>query len=306
MRVAIDSTGAGVSAWIDALRREARGEEIVEFTPPAAARLFGSKGLDFALRGADLLHASPATPAAPTRAKLTATIEDLSCWLLPDLHTPARMKAAALFAERILARADGLIAVSETARKDAIRLLSIDPGKIATIYPGVDPAFFEARAAQRTSLRPYILCTGDPDPRANFATLQQAWQQLKPDLRSVYDLVTLDTIPAPELPEWMASATLLVHVPLYETFPLPVAQAMAAGIAVVMSETSGVPEIGRDAGLMVDPHSPSAIAGALTRLLESDSERAKLARYGRARAELYRWRRCASESLAFFHRVAGK
>jgi glycosyltransferase involved in cell wall biosynthesis len=81
---------------------------------------------------------------------------------------------------------------------------------------------------------------------------------------------------------------------------------MAAGIAVVTSDSSSMPEVGRDAAVMVDPHSVPEIAAAITRLLESESERAKLARYGRARAEKYRWERCAAESLAFFHRVLGR
>jgi glycosyltransferase involved in cell wall biosynthesis len=41
----------------------------------------------------------------------------------------------------------------------------------------------------------------------------------------------------------------------------------------------------------------------LNGLLESESERAELAKRGRARAEQYRWERCATESLKLFHRV---
>jgi glycosyltransferase involved in cell wall biosynthesis len=304
MRVTIDSAGSDVSAWVAALRVAARSEQIEVLYPSLMARALGSAGLDFAIRGSDVFHASHATPSAPGKAKLTATVEDLSCWLMPDLHSSAQMKSAAMFAERILTRADALIAVSEAARKDAIRLLRIPSEKITTIYRGVDAAFFDARPAPRS--RPYVLCSGDPSPRMNFATLQQAWQELQPELRGDYDLVTLDQTAPTDLPGLIAGATLLAYLPLYDSFPLPVAQAMAAGVAVVISETSGVPEIGRDAGLMVDPHSPSAIAAAITRLLESNSERAKLARYGRARAELYRWEKCATESLAFFHRVTGK
>ena len=80
---------------------------------------------------------------------------------------------------------------------------------------------------------------------------------------------------------------------------------MAAHVAVVTSNVSSMPEVGRDAAIMVDPHSPADLAAGITRLLESDDERAKLARYGRARAEKYRWEKCAEDSLAFFRRVAG-
>jgi glycosyltransferase involved in cell wall biosynthesis len=43
----------------------------------------------------------------------------------------------------------------------------------------------------------------------------------------------------------------------------------------------------------------------LTRLLESPEERSRLAQLGRARAECYRWERCARESLEFFRQIAG-
>ena len=159
---------------------------------------------------------------------------------------------------------------------------------------------FTAKAEPRQ--RPYVLAVGGDQPRENFHTIQEAWRLIQPDLRNAFDLV-VERAPAPAL---MAGATLLVHVPLYEGFPLPVAQALATGIAVVTSDSSSLPEIGRDAGLMVAAHDVDQVAAAITRLLESESERAKLARYGRARAEKYRWEHCAAESLAFFHRVAGR
>jgi glycosyltransferase involved in cell wall biosynthesis len=304
MRVTLDATGTDISAWTEALRRESHGEEIQVFHASAMTRMFGSAGLDFAIRGTDVFHASGLTPCAPRRVKLTATIEDLSCWLMPESHTPAQIRTAELFAENILVRADGLVAVSEAARRDAIRILGIPPEKITIIYPGVEAGFFDARPTPRD--RPYVLCAGDREPRGNFTTLLEAWNGLKPELRRDYDLVTFDATPAAELPGLMAGATLFAHLPFHDSFALPVAQAMAAQVAVLISDTSGLPEVGRDAGIMVDPHSPSAIAAALTRLLESEPERAKLARYGRARAEKYRWEKCAAESLAFFHRVLGK
>src|SRR6266853_440539 len=304
MRVTIDATGCNVSAWVEALRRESRGDDLRVFKSSSLSRVFVSSGLDFAIRGSDVFHASLLTPRAPRRAKLTATVEDLSCWLMPELHSQAHIKTAELFAKNILEPAHGLIAVSEAARQDAIRLLDIHPDKITTIYPGVDATYFDAQPAPRD--RPYVLYAGGGEPRSNSKMLLDAWHGLKPELRRDYDLIAMDGVPPANLPGLIAGATLFAHLPLNESFALPVAQAMAAHVAVVISDTSGMPEAGRDAGVMVDPHSPSAITAGLTRLLESESERAKFARYGRARAEKYRWERCAAESLAFFHRVLGQ
>ena len=57
--------------------------------------------------------------------KLTATVHDLTCWLMPELHTDANVRADRSFAENILKRADGLIAVSENTRRDAVEQLGI-------------------------------------------------------------------------------------------------------------------------------------------------------------------------------------
>ena len=259
--------------------------------------MLGAPWLDFKLRGTDVFHASPATPWAPRSAKLTATIEDLSPWLIPN----EPVTAARHFAERILERAHGLIAVSESIRQDAIRLLGMDAGKITTIYPGVAAEYFDAKPARRE--RPYVLYAAGDRPRQNREALLTAWCEMKPELQREYDLVSIHESPGPEL---MAGAALFVYPSLYDGFALPVAQAMAAHVAVVTTDVSSMPEVGRDAAVLVDPHDPVEIAGQrITRLLESESDRAKLARYGRARAEKYRWEKCAAESLAFFRRVGG-
>ncbi len=297
MRITIDAAGSDVAPWVAALRSQAHGEEIQVFESGKLATVLGAQWLDFKLRGTDVFHASPTTPGAPRCAKLTATIEDLSAWLISG----ERAKAAQNFAERILDRAHGLIAVSESVRQDAIRLLGIEETKITTIYPGVAPEYFDAKPALRE--RPYVLYAAGDMPHQNREALLAAWRALKPALQREYDLISTSEAPGAAL---MAGATLFVYPALYDGFALPVAQASAARVAVVTSDVSSMPEVGRDAALMVDPHSPAQIAAGITRLLESDTERAKLARYGRARAEKYRWGKCAAESLAFFRRVAGR
>lgn len=297
MRITIDAAGSDVVPWVAALRAPAHGEEIQVFKSGKLATVLGASWLDFKLRGTDVFHASSATPCSPRRAKLTATIEDLSSWLMPNQRT----KAARRFAERILECAHGLIAISESIRQDAIRLLGIDAEKITTIYPGVAPEYFDAKPARRE--RPYVLYAAGDQPRQNRDTLLGAWRDLKPELQREYDLVSTSDAPSPQL---MAGAALFVYPSLYDGFALPVAQAMAANVAVVTSDVSSMPEVGRDAAVMVDPHDPAEIAEGITRLLESESDRAKLARYGRARAEKYRWEKCAEDSLAFFRRIAAR
>ncbi|MBX9601973.1 MAG: glycosyltransferase family 4 protein [Bryobacteraceae bacterium] len=278
--------------------------------------------LDLLHRGCEVFHASNQTRIAPRRMKLTATIHDLTCFLMPELHTRGNVGADRDFARGILARADRLIAVSENTRRDAIEVLKLDPGRVETIYSGVPDSFFVAKPAARS--RPYVLFVGTIEPRKNLGALLDAWKQVK--ARERFDLIiagpagwsserTLQRIraesvyrgyvPEAEMPGLTAGATAFVYPSLYEGFGFPVAQAMAAGVPVVTSNTSCLPEVAAEAALYADPRSATEIAAQLDRVLESESLRTRMAAAGRERARAYRWDNCARASLRFFERVAG-
>jgi glycosyltransferase involved in cell wall biosynthesis len=284
----------------------------------------GVPPLDWLLRGADVFHATNLMRRRPRHAKLTSTIHDLTCWLMPEVHTPGNVKADREFAEAILQRADGLIAVSENTRQDAIRLLGIAPNRIRTIHSGIAEEYFHAIPASRA--KPYALYVGTIEPRKNLDTLLDAWALLKPSLRDEFELLIagprgwssdrtfarieqeatyLGYVPETDLPGLTAGATAFVYPSLYEGFGFPVAQAMAAGAPVVTSNNSCLPEIVGDAAIFIDPRSAAEIAAALTRLCESESLQGDLAARGGKRAQLFRWEKCATESLDFFRSVCG-
>jgi glycosyltransferase involved in cell wall biosynthesis len=284
----------------------------------------GFPPLDWVLGDAEIFHGTNLLRRRPRSAKLTATVHDLTCWLMPEVHTAANVKADAEFAEKMLCRADGLIAVSENTRQDAIRVLGIAPEKIWTIYSGIAESYFAAAPTPRA--KPYVLYVGTIEPRKNLDTLLDAWTLLKPSLRGEFDLLIagprgwssegtlarirrestyLGYVAEDELPGLTAGAAAFLYPSLYEGFGFPVAQAMAAGAPVVTSNNSCLPEIAGDAALLVDPRSASEIAAAVTRLLESEALRGDLRARGRKRAELFRWEKCATESLHFFRSVGG-
>ncbi len=148
--------------------------------------------LDACMRGADVFHSSVLVRRPPTRPRLTATIHDLTGFLMPELHPAANLRAERSFAE-ILRRADGLIAVSGSTRNDAVRVLGIAPEKIAVIHSGVADGFFEctpeaARAVCRRYRleRPFVLFVGTIEPRKNVDLLVDAFLALAPELRAEY------------------------------------------------------------------------------------------------------------------------
>ena len=93
--------------------------------------------LDLVTRGIDIFHMSNILVRNPPRRCLrTATLHDMTCWVMPEFHTAANVKAAKDFAARVAGPADGLIAVSEWTRSDAVRILKLRPEQIQVIPSG--------------------------------------------------------------------------------------------------------------------------------------------------------------------------
>ncbi|HEY1206287.1 MAG: glycosyltransferase family 1 protein [Bryobacteraceae bacterium] len=364
MRIGIDATplllrSAGVKSyiyyWLASLRREAgERDAILTFPVPGrfgkldhersmagffrtAAGLAVLQGLNisrlpWAFPGLDVFHTSTHWRNPPRRAKLTTTIHDMTCWLMPELHSKANVTVTRRADANIAKRADGILADSESTRRDAIRILNLDPARIEVVYPGVPEPFFEVTAEDVHAVRaryglerPYALSVGTVEPRKNIPGLLEAWDQLSATTREQYELVVAGPIgwadPATvakvhsthylgyvgeaDLPAITAGATVLVYPSLYEGFGLPVAQAMAAGTAVLTSNVSSLPEIAGDAALLVDPRSTAEIRDGLERLLTSPALRERLGGAGRVRARQFRWEIAARKSLEWFRRVAG-
>src|SRR5262249_49629482 len=144
---------------------------------------------------ADVFHATKLL-YPPRRPRLTATLHDLTCWLMPELHQSANVAAEKRFAELIWRHADVLIAVSENTRRDAVEVLGLHPEKIAVIHPGVPREYFEATPAaaalarQRYLLhKPYVLFIGTIEPRKNIDRLLDAWQSVPASISEEFNLV---------------------------------------------------------------------------------------------------------------------
>lgn len=284
--------------------------------------LRGNRAIDWVAGKVDVFHASSLVRNLPRRTRITGTIYDMTAALLPEVHTPANVRAELAFYDRVLKRADGLIAISESSKNDAVRLLRLDPNRIRVIYPGIDRRFFGAAPLRRP--KPYILFVGTIEPRKNLDTILDAWLELPLSTRQEHDLLisgpvgwasrrTLERIrsgilgveylgyvPEAALPSLIAGAALFVYPSLYEGFGFPAAQALAAGIPVITSNLSSLPEVVGDAGVLIDPRDSFALRDQIQRLLTSPSLRKELGRRGRERAQRFTWKNSAVVAAEFF------
>ena len=227
---------------------------------------------------------------------------------------------------RKLKAADHVIAVSTSAKKDAVALLSIPPEKITVIHLGLDHDRFNPGCAgeQAEINPPYFLHVGGFNDNKNQARVLRAfaavatahrdvelhfsgtwhesdiaWLQKSAESLGVGDRVKhLGYVAAERLPMLYANAAAFVFPSLEEGFGMPVLEAMACGTPVITSDCSSLPEVAGDAALLVDPYSIEALGAAMSRLLDDPDERSRLRTAGLLRAASFNWRITAQRTAA--------
>jgi len=90
---------------------------------------------------------------------------------------------------------------------------------------------------------------------------------------------------------------------LFEGFGLPVLEAMSLGAAVITSNTTSVPEVVGDAGLLVDPYKPEEIFSAMYALASNPTERDRLRALALQRVQQFSWQRTAKQFLELYTRL---
>jgi glycosyltransferase involved in cell wall biosynthesis len=270
--------------------------------------------------GAVLFHA-PHYVVPATSARVVVTIHDLI-----HLHQPLANPLARFYARvmvgRAARRADRIITVSHAVRREITERFPRSAGRVETIPNGVDEIFrspgvrgLPGRGAEDGH---YFLFVGNPKPHKNLPRLMEAFQLVRrsrPALKLVIagadsvrsdaqrGIVSTGFVEAAELASLYAGAIALVQPSLEEGFGLPVAEAMAAGTAVVISSTPALIEVASDAAWRIDPHSVHSIAGALSELARDPALRSRLALAAGKRSSFFDWGRCAEQTLEVYRSV---
>jgi glycosyltransferase involved in cell wall biosynthesis len=203
-------------------------------------------------------------------------------------------------------RALHLVTVSQFSRTELTDLLGADPARITVIPGGVDERFRpDAEPARRE--RPYVITVASRTARKNLAALEETARRLRADgvdLVAVggdrpqfageggdFGLVWAGHVDDANLPGLYAGAEAFVLPSHYEGFGLTVLEAMASGTPVVTSNTTALPELVADAGILVDPDDQGAIADAVQRAMGD----AELGARGAERARAYTWASSAEQ-----------
>lgn len=282
---------------------------------------------------ADLVHAPVFVGPLIAPCPMVITIHDLSFIRFPQLFPSVNRLYLRIMTQLSARRARRLIAVSEHAASESVRLLDVPRDRIDVVYHGVEPRFRPLPPDQVAAFRDqhslperFVLFVGTLEPRKNLVRLVEAFARVRDgqtklvlvggkgwlydDLFAQVERLGLNDevifagyVRSEELPLWYNAARALAYPSLYEGFGLPVLEAQACGTPVLTSNVSSLPEAGGEAALLVRPRDVAAIAEALNRLLTDAALRDELRERGLDHAEAFSWPSTARETVRVYRRA---
>ena len=278
--------------------------------------------------GLDLLHAPVNVAPIGFRSRTVLTLHEAQPFM-PASGIPLPLVAWWRVMRRISARqATRIVTVSDAAREELARWMSLDPDRIHVVHLGLDHERFTPAA--RNSPHPlggerYVLWVGRPYPRKNVGTLLAAFAELRRAGRterlvllgppgwadaklrqriSQFEPGSVLRYPSvwDELAGWYAHASVFAFPSYQETFGLPILEALACDTPVVAGDIPALREIGGDAADYVSPTSARDLAAAIERLLDVDTDDAARQK-GYERAAHFDWNVTAAKTLEQLRRA---
>jgi len=279
---------------------------------------------------------SPNYVVPPVHGPAVATIHDLSTFLYPNFHPAARVAMLDRELPKTLRRASHFITVSEFVRREVIQTFNLREEQVVSIHNGVEARFKPKEAAQThralSSLGlthgSYLLCVSTVEPRKNIDTLLDAYLGLPARQRQRMLLVIagsagwrsdalhrrlrdtagdgvryLEYVPDEKLPSLYAGATALALASFYEGYGLPVIEAMACGVPVIVSNAASLPEVAGPDALLVDPRDVDGWRAALERAIDDVSWRQKCIASGLIATQSTTWERCITRTVDVYEQA---
>lgn len=302
-----------------------------KFLPFAYSHMLISAYL--AKEGLDVFHSPISSLPLTYPKKEIITVHDLAIYKNPAWF-PSQIFSTKLLVPQSLRKANKIIAVSESTKRDLKNIFNVAAKKVKVIHEGVVVQKFKMRSKKIDSLKKFmlwpkfILFIGTLEPRKNVVALIRAYKKLiERNLEfKNYQLIlagnkghksseVFDSIKAQKVGkqvkyigyvthnqkiELLKRAVCFVFPSSYEGFGLPVLEAMALGTPVITTNVSSLPEVAGKAALLIDPDKEQDITKALKRLLGDKQLQSRLKRAGLARAKEFSWEECAKETIEVY------
>lgn len=348
MRIAIDGTtmrdGAGIGQYTRAVVEDMRsvlGTDLFVWEPrrrvPFLTR-HASLPLVATMKMTDVLFCPANQSPLCWTGKTVVTVHDLAIYEHPEWFPATKLDFAAKFlVPRSLRRANAIVAISESTKRQIGRVFPDVVDKVVVVHPGVTPPLHDSAAPRLSS--DTILFVGTLEPRKNLvnalaafdaflrmhrdraattrfviaggigwnaepileaiAQTNEAWRSIAGGnvVRQV-GYVTED-----EKANLYAQASCFFFPSWEEGFGLPVLEAMAAGVPVVTSNRGALPEVGGDAVMYVEPDDIEQMAFAIAQCVMMPEALGEMVAAARVRAAEFTWERTARSILEILEKI---
>lgn len=261
--------------------------------------------------------------SAPRKYPVVVSVYDMIHEKFPQYFHKADPTS---FLKRLaIKRADHIICISESTKRDLINLFPFVEDKVSVIHLGFSS--FKPKEQDVEIMRPYFLYVGSRNGHKNFVNLLSSFASSE-KLRSDFDLMAfgggefsvnenklIDELgfrphqikqvggDDNTLAMYYKKATAFVYPSYYEGFGLPPLEAMAQDCPVVSSNSSSMPEVIGDAAEFFDPYSIGEMAAAIEKVAFSSSRRDDLIEKGKTRLGVFSWNKCANETLRIYEQL---
>jgi len=265
-------------------------------------------------------HYAPRFSPMPT----LVCIMDLAYLKFPQTYLKKDLFKLKHWTKNSVQKASHIFTISHHSKKDIQKYYQIPAQKITVTYPAID---HQVKFSPSKIKGNYLLYLGTLQPRKNLDNLIKAFSQLKKEeykkgeyklviagkkgwlyqslfnqvkkLKLEKKIIFTDFVPKTQLPGLIKAAKALILPSLYEGFGIPVAQAMALGTPVVVSQNSSLPEIVGQAGIYIKaPFGPQEIEKGIIRVLSLTKEqKEQLINQAEQRARQFTWHKTGQKIL---------
>lgn len=271
------------------------------------------------------VHLLPTSNDCP----VVLTMHDLSHELFPEcLSWRRRLWHRAVCIQKLVRRAQHIIAVSNNTKHDIVKLYHVAANRVTTIYPGISTTVQNSNAETALSLpKRYALILATLEPRKNILATLQAFQIYKQHYpNSELELVIIGGagwksrlvmrllhdqpyfhyfgyVSDTQKMQALKAARLLLYPSLYEGFGLPPLEALCYTVPTIASLAGAIPEIMQQSAYYVHPYSPAELAEAIHMIDQDEALREQLLHESKAVLGRYDWTKTARATLSVLRRA---
>ncbi|OQA52450.1 MAG: Mannosylfructose-phosphate synthase [candidate division WS2 bacterium ADurb.Bin280] len=291
--------------------------------------------------GAQIIHQPCFSAPMMFSGEVVVTIHDIISILFPQNIPFASRIFYSKWMPFSYRKAKQIISISHSTKADIVRVLKIPSDKITVIHNGYDSRLKKPAGSNDLKIirdkynleNDYLLHVGTLEPRKNLNFLIDVFFEVIKDPKNknlslvitgkkgwYYEglfekveklnlkdkVIFTGYIDEKDKAALYQGAKIFTFPSLYEGFGLPPLEAMACGVPVISSDTSSMPEVIGDAGILISPRKKSAWIEAITKLNRDSSLYREMQKKNIEQVSKFDWKQTARKTIEIYEKCLTK